>query len=465
MNRKIVLSAAIIFILLIGLVAFISYTSLNGAEEKPFYVGVTYGGNTIAGAKQIIDKVKDYTNLFVLQSGSLIQQVNAVNEIGDYAVDAGLNYMVYFGSGGAGTMKRWLDSYDGRWNSRFSGVYFGDEPGGKMLDGYMQLNDQKTGSAISKYADGVQGENPFAFYYRNGTINVPAAASSAANTVTTYYPNGTITVTTYQDTGNVIEPTRPSQTVVVDAADVDYSYEELWNTRPLQSYDETAERFINKLNSTINQPKTDSPQFNFNFLTADYALYWFDYLGGYNTVLAELGWNNTVAQEIGLVRGAANLQGKSWGTILTWKYMQAPYLASGTEMFDQMRTSYECGAKYVIIFNYAEDRTGPYGTLQEEHFQALERFWNEVVQNPSVVHGGVKAEAALVLPKNYGWGMRNPNDIIWGLWSTNSTSEQIWTQLQNKIVQYGTRLDIVYEDPAYPVAGRYSNIYYWNQTA
>jgi hypothetical protein len=37
--------------------------------------------------------------------------------------------------------------------------------------------------------------------------------------------------------------------------------------------------------------------------------------------------------------------------------------------------------------------SGPYGTLQEEHFQALERFWKEVVQNPTEVHGYDKAEA------------------------------------------------------------------------
>ena len=126
--------------------------------------------------------------------------------------------------------------------------------------------------------------------------------------------------------------------------------------------------------------------------------------------------------------------------------------------------SYECGAEYVIVFNYAQDMNGPYGTLQNEHFQALERFWNDTVQNPNVKHGGIKAEAALVLPRNYGWGMRNPSDTIWGLWSTNSTSEQIWTQLQSKLQQYGSKLDIVYDDPAYSLAGKYSQIYYWNQT-
>ncbi len=82
----------------------------------------------------------------------------------------------------------------------------------------------------------------------------------------------------------------------------------------------------------------------------------------------------------------------------------------------------------------------------------------------TVVHGGVKAEAALVLPADYGWGMRNPTDTIWGLCKADSTSEQIWTQLQSKLQQYGSKLDIVYDDSAYPVTGKYSHIFYWNQT-
>ena len=86
MNRKIMLSAVIIAILLTGLVAFISYTSLSGAEEKPFYVGVTYGGNNTQDARTLIDKVKKYSNLFVLQSGPLMANETAVKEIGDYTV-------------------------------------------------------------------------------------------------------------------------------------------------------------------------------------------------------------------------------------------------------------------------------------------------------------------------------------------------------------------------------------------
>jgi hypothetical protein len=48
-------------------------------------------------------------------------------------------------------------------------------------------------------------------------------------------------------------------------------------------------------------------------------------------------------------------------------------------------------------------------TLQEEHFQALEHFCNEYVQNSEVTHGDIKTEAALVLLKTMDI-IQNPND-------------------------------------------------------
>lgn len=81
-----------------------------------------------------------------------------------------------------------------------------------------------------------------------------------------------------------------------------------------------------------------------------------------------------------------------------------------------------------------------------------------------MVHGRIKAEAALVLPKDYGWGMRRASDTIWGLWKPDDTSQQIWNKLQVTLEQYSSKIDIVYEDPAYPVAGKYSQVSYWNQS-
>ncbi|MDR0461468.1 MAG: hypothetical protein LBH62_08625, partial [Nitrososphaerota archaeon] len=85
-----------------------------------------------------------------------------------------------------------------------------------------------------------------------------------------------------------------------------------------------------------------------------------------------------------------------------------------------------------------------------------------VVKNPLITHGHIKAKAALVLPENYGWGIRHPNDNIWGIWSTDDTSQEIWSQLQNRIDQHGLKLDIVFEKPGF-LSGNYKHVYYWDQ--
>ena len=88
----------IVIVLLIASVSAIIITSLmfSANKNQEFYVGVTYGGNSTADAKLLVDKVEGYTNLFVVQSGPLMEDAAAINEIGDYAVDKGLHYAVYF---------------------------------------------------------------------------------------------------------------------------------------------------------------------------------------------------------------------------------------------------------------------------------------------------------------------------------------------------------------------------------
>jgi hypothetical protein len=60
--------------------------------------------------------------------------------------------------------------------------------------------------------------------------------------------------------------------------------------------------------------------------------------------------------------------------------------------------------------------------------------------------------------------MRNAQDTVWGLWQPPQKYEQIWPNLQAALKQYGQKLDIVYDDSAYPVAGSYTKVIYWNQT-
>jgi hypothetical protein len=101
---------------------------------------------------------------------------------------------------------------------------------------------------------------------------------------------------------------------------------------------------------------------------SDYALYWFDYLAVYDAVLAQAGWNHTLAQDIALLRGTVQMQNKRWGEIITWKYRHPPYLDGGENRFKQMLTAYKCEAEYFMIFNYPTFEGNPYGIMLDEHF-------------------------------------------------------------------------------------------------
>ena len=68
------------------------------------------------------------------------------------------------------------------------------------------------------------------------------------------------------------------------------------------------------------------------------------------------------------------------------------------------------------------------------------------------------------MPKDYGWGLRYAEDRIWGYWGPDELSPQIWNITQLLLEKYEFQLDIVYEDPAFPIQNKYKNIYFWNQT-
>lgn len=125
-----------------------------------------------------------------------------------------------------------------------------------------------------------------------------------------------------------------------------------------------------------------------------------------------------------------------------------------------MRTAYECGAKYLVLFDYYNEAdNGTYGTMKEEHFQALKSFWNDVVENPKVVQGSIKADSVLVLPKNYGWGTRWDGDKIWGIYVSDEKTHKIWGLMQTTLNEHSFNLDIVYDDPQYPLLKEYLNVY------
>jgi hypothetical protein len=349
----------------------------QGSLPEGFFLGVTAGGN-VAETKTLIDKVKDYTNLITFTNLAVTENQTSLEEVSDYAYDAGLSFLVFmvypspFAANFTVNPITWVSEAKSKYGDMFLGYYLWDEPGGNQLDrgGFRQFDN----------------------------TSMPYDYRDAANTY------------------------------------VYYLY--------LQMRD-----FI----------KTDK------LVTSDYGLYWYDYEAGYDVVLCEFGWNNSRAVNIALCRGAAEMHNKSWGVMMTWRYEDGSYIESAPELYQDMVTAYDAGAKYVVVFNYPQ--TGPYGLLSEAHFDAIKAFQDYVLKNPQNETSNVE-HVAYVLPDNYGWGFRNPQDTIWGFWSADENSQLIWAKVASLVHTYGDGFDIIYGSPWTQLFGRYryDKLIWWNNT-
>jgi hypothetical protein len=182
---------------------------------------------------------------------------------------------------------------------------------------------------------------------------------------------------------------------------------------------------------------------DFYLFTSDYTYYWYDYKAGYDVLFAQFGWNYSRQLNVALCRGAATAQNKNWGAIIAWTYNDWPYIGTGKELYEDMKLAYDNGAKYVLVFDSDDNYTQ--GILREEHFQALKQFWEYTKNNPRT-STTINDRVAYVLPKDYGYGFRGPNDKIWGLWEADDFSLEISTNLGIVLEEYGTNLDIIYDD-------------------
>jgi hypothetical protein len=375
-----ILSVILLTSLFCSVIIYVHYSPKNEVSEEGFFFGVSFGGNTTSQAKLLIDKVKGYTNLFIINSWETSINETALNEVCEYAVDAELNFMVFFdflSHIGYPWHLTWLDTAKEKWEEQFLGVYLYDEPGGRQIDSGHWKGEDSEFETVSDYS-------------------------------------------------------------------------------------EAAELFVTSISATWSMQ--DLKDRGIPAFTSDYALYWFDYLVGYDAVFVEFGWNNSRTQQIALGRGAANVQDKEWGAIITWTYQNPPYLENGTRILEDMKTAYRGGAKYLIVFNYPTNPPdNPYGILMEEHFNAMETFWDMTRSPQQSSLEKVEAEAAFVLPKDYGWGMRRVDDNIWfPEWGSDNRSPLIWENMNKLIERHGLTLDIIYDDPRFVFEEKYSSIHFWS---
>jgi hypothetical protein len=229
------------------------------------------------------------------------------------------------------------------------------------------------------------------------------------------------------------------------------------------NYTDAADKYVNALTLIINHTITDQMcGAGLPLFTSDYALYWFDYKSMYDVVFAEFGWNYSRQLNVALCRGAANVQNKNWGVMITWTYTQQPYLESANELYDDMVLAYENGAKYILVFDSNKNYTN--SIIDSERLGALTQFWQYAKDNP-LSSNPVRNRVAYVLPNGYGYGFRGPKDSVWGLWAADDFSLATSTELGSLIDKYQNRLDIIYDDGLEAINSYgYSRLIFWNGT-
>ena len=404
MNRNKLLFSLTLIIIIVSpfFVAIWNQSSREENSEPEFFVGVEYAidNYSIEGCKALVDRVKNFTNFFVIDTVGITYDFYKLNEVCDYVYESGLHFMVFFlplhEEYVVSTDDReqrlhvmrynyyphlWIADAKEKYENKFLGAYVMDEPGGHQLD--------------------------------NGSSQLVSSA---------------------------------------------------------ESQEEAADTYTKWLRAHIDYYIYSRKHEGISILTSDYGLYWFDYKAGYDTVLVEFAWNHSRPLHVGLCRGAATVQDREWGAMLTWTYVdKEPYLVEGPELYEDLVLAYQNGAKYTVIFDHPDTDYSDYGILAEKygHFTALEDFWDYVNSNPDK-HGTQKSDVAYVLPKNFGFGFRDDGDKIWGLWSADSDerTEKIWNDVNVLLEEYGFRLDIVYSDPELDnrLQEHYDKIFFWNQT-
>jgi hypothetical protein len=380
MNKRNIL--AIFLIGTISLVTTVEFWRIslenNFLTPPDVYVGVEVAYNNVDGCRKTIDKVKDYTNTFVVGDTGISLNETRLNEVLQYACDARLYFIPFmWPSARMQDQPRWVADAKAKWGHCFLGIYAWDEFGGRQVDHGVMMPVEEADN------------------YTDAATKYVRTVNEAVKHYSTYYLNTTAV--------------------------------------------------------------------GLQLFTADYALYWFNYKAGYDAVFAEFGWNHSRSLNVALARGAAGVQGKDWGVIITWTYRQPPYIESPDELYYDMLYAYLSGAKYIIVFSYPEVST--YGILTEQHFEAIKKFWDFIHTNPRSP-GRSDRRIAYVMPKDYGWAFRGSADKVWGLWEDAEMSTKIGTDVDYLLHTHQLSLDIIYDDSL-----NYSNLktlYYklvfWNGT-
>lgn len=138
LNRKIyVLAVVLIVVIVVSLVAALDL-SRPAVAVPEFYVGVelAYTNANVSDVRTMVDRVKGYTNVFVIGSVELTYNESALDESCEYIHNAGLKIIVLLTNytNYSYDTRIWTNKTQQKYGDDFLALYRYDEPGGDQLD-------------------------------------------------------------------------------------------------------------------------------------------------------------------------------------------------------------------------------------------------------------------------------------------------------------------------------------------
>jgi hypothetical protein len=404
-----------VFILLIVSSLFLTQPQANNTtdREADFFFGIDAAYGDIEAIKGLIDEVSAYTNLFIVGCTAISHNQTMLDEICQYLYDSNMSFIIYqdspLGMYDNGNLiprqSRPVNTSNSPTPPPFTNRT--RQPSNYTIPFNMNMVSNWTQTAKNRWGANFQG-----FYY------IDEVAGRQLDLVSEWI-------------------------VVKNATD----------------YADATHKFTRSVSGAVTWYRNGYNDWaDLTLFTSDYALYHFDYKVGYDVVFAQLGWNYSRQLNLALCRGAATTQGKDWGAIVTWEYTEPPHIQSANKLFSDLVLAYENGAKYVVVFDSNKEYTQT--ILTGDHLDAMRQFWQytkDNPRNPSLI----SERTAFVLPQDYAFGFRGPDDKIWGLWEADALSMNLSVNLASKLVEYGDNLDIIYDQPQIGEIG-YKKLIYWH---
>jgi hypothetical protein len=132
-----VLAVVLVAVILVSFVAALNF-SRPPVQVPEFYVGVemAYTNANVSDVRAMVDRVKDFTNVFVIGSVELTYNESTLDESCQYIHNAGLKIIVLLTNytNYSYDTRIWTNKTQQKYGSDFLALYRYDEPGGDQLD-------------------------------------------------------------------------------------------------------------------------------------------------------------------------------------------------------------------------------------------------------------------------------------------------------------------------------------------